>query len=305
MKGRPPANLPASIHQHLLNLRDQTGADFNQLLTRYTLERLLYRLSQSPYADQFILKGALLFATWTRHFHRPTQDLDLLGQGDASAENVQAVFRHICQTEVEPDGLVFDPDSITIQQIKEGQTYESQRVHLLAHLGQANIQVQIDIGYGDVVTPVVQKVNYPALLHLSAPQVNAYPPETVVAEKLQAMVALGMQNSRMKDFYDLWLMARDLSFDGEVLVEAIRATFDRRKTNIPDDTPTALSEAFASEGNKTTQWQAFLNRSGLEDAPTALSATLDSLRMFILPPLHAASSRATYEKSWQPGGPWL
>ena len=304
MKGRPTANLPASIHQHLLNLRDQTGADFNQLLTRYTLERLLYRLSQSPYADQFILKGALLFATWTRHFHRPTQDLDLLGHGDASAENVQAIFQHICQTEVEPDGLIFDPDSITIQQIREGQTNESQRVHLLAHLGQAKIQVQIDIGYGDVVTPVVQRITYPALLHFPAPQINAYPPETVVAEKLQAMVALGMQNSRMKDFYDLWLMAHDLSFDGEILVEAIRATFDRRKTSIPDDTPTALGEDFASEGNKATQWQAFLSRSGLEDAPAALSATLDFLRTFLLPPLHAASSSATYKKSWQPGGPW-
>jgi predicted nucleotidyltransferase component of viral defense system len=212
MKGRPTTNLPASIHQQLLNVRNETGEDFNQLLTRYTLERLLYRLSKSDYADQFILKGALLFMTWTRRFHRPTQDLDLLGYGDSSAENVQTLFEQICQTEVDPDGLIFDPDSITVQHIREGQIYESQRVHLMAHLGNAKIQVQIDIGYGDVITPVVQIVDYPVLLHFPLPRIRAYPPETVVAEKLQATVALGMQNSRMKDFYDLWSMARDMSF---------------------------------------------------------------------------------------------
>lgn len=305
MTSQGPANLPASIHQHLLNLRDRTGEDFNLLLKRFALERLLYRLSKSRYTDQFVLKGALLFATWIQQFHRPTQDLDLLGYGDASAESLRTIFQQLCRTEVEPDGLIFDTEDITVREIREGQAYESQRLQLTAYLGNARIPVQVDIGFGDVVTPAVQIVDYPVLLHFPAPRIRAYPPETVIAEKLQAIVSLGMQNSRMKDFYDLWLMARDLPFAGETLVEAIKATFERRNTEIPDDLPIALSDEFTQQESKAIQWKAFLRRSGLKDAPGTLSATFELLRPFLTPLLYAASRSETYQKSWKYSGPWM
>ena len=305
MTGRNPSNIPASIHQRLLNLRDESGENFNLLLTQYVLERLLYRLSKSQYADQFILKGALLFVAWTRHFHRPTRDLDLLGYGDASSERIRSLFQHICETEGAPDGLIFDPESITVREIRENQEYESQRVHLTAHLGNARVQVQIDLGFGDVVTPAAQIIHYPTLFDFPEPRIRAYPPETVIAEKLQAMVALGIQNSRMKDFYDLWLMAHKLSFDGATLVEAIRATFNRRKTKIPDDTPIAFSDVFVKEKNKAIQWQAFLRRNGLEDASGELSEITKFLHSFLMPPLLAASRGEPFRKSWKNSGHWL
>lgn len=258
-----PANLAASVRQRLLNLSVTRREDPNLTLTRYALERLLYRLAQSEYVGQFILKGAMLFALWTKSEHRPTRDLDLLGFGEASGESLTAVFHELCGVEVEPDGLEFDPDSIRVTEIREGQSYQGQRVKLNARLGNANIPVQVDIGFGDVVTPAAQPIDYPTLLDLPAPRIRAYPPETVVAEKLQALVDLGMQNSRMKDFYDLWSIARQFSFEGQTLVAAVRAAFERRATTLPKTVPTGLSEEFSTDEQKNTQWRAFLERTQL------------------------------------------
>lgn len=242
-----PANLAASVRQRLLNLSITQREDPHLTLTRYALERLLYRLAQSQYAGQFILKGAMLFVLWTKSAHRPTRDLDLLGFGEASGERLTAVFQEMCGVVVEPDGLEFDPDSIRVAEIREGQSYQGQRVKLIARLGNANIPAQVDIGFGDVVTPEAQAIDYPTLLNLPAPRIRAYPPETVVAEKLQALVDLGMQNSRMKDFYDLWIIARQFSFEGPTMVAAVRATFERRATTLPKTVPTGLSEEFATD----------------------------------------------------------
>ena len=246
----------------------------------------------------------MLFVALTGKSHRVTRDLDFLGYGDASAEHIAQVFRQISTTSVEPDGMVFDPKGITVQAIREDQVYESQRVCLMARLDTAVFPITIDIGFGDVVTPDVKFVAFPSLLDFPEPQVLAYPPETVVAEKFQALVYLGMRNSRMKDFYDLYLMARTFSFEGSVLIEAIRATFARRETNLPKDRPVALRAQFAEDPLKQTQWKGFLNRSGLSDAPMKLLTVIETLNTFLIPLLSAAEEGGEYNQVWRDGGPW-
>ena len=299
-----PVNLPASIRQRLLNLSIKRNEDPNLTLTRYALERLLYRLAHSEYAGQFILKGAMLFAVWMESAHRPTRDLDLLGFGDASNERLMGIFQRLCGVEVEPDGLAFDAQSMRITEIREGQGYPGQRVKLIGMLGTARIPVQIDVGFGDAVTPQAIEIDYPTLLELPAPRIRAYPPETVVAEKLQAMVALGMQNSRMRDFYDLWIIARQFSFDGASLAAAVQATFNRRQTDIPKTVPTALSDEFSTDEHKIRQWNAFLARSQLEESPIELSRVIDELRIFLMPVVNSVVIAEDFNRSWEKGGPW-
>ena len=305
MSKTQPTNVAASVRQRLLNLSRDKGEDFNFVLTQYALERFLYRLANSEYADRFVLKGAMLFAAWSDRSHRPTRDLDLLGYGDASEQQLITSFQQICQAEVEPDGLEFDAKSIRVTEIREDQEYDGQRVQLVARLEKAQIHLQIDIGFGDAVTPEAEEIDYPTLLDFPAPRIWAYPRETVVAEKLQAMIALGMPNTRMKDFYDVWMIAMHFSFDGTTLVRAITATFDRRKTKIPNEVPTALGDEFATDRDKVTQWKAFLQRSRLEGAAVDLSQVVDELRAFLIPPLFAAANSEAFNQSWTDGGPWL
>ena len=304
MSKAQPANLPASVRQRLLNLSRERGEDFNLILSQYAVERLLYRLSVSEHAALFVLKGAMLFFVWTGRPYRPTRDLDLLGYGDPSPEHLAEVFRQICQTKVEPDGMEFDAASLQVTDIREDQAYEGQRVRLMAYLAKAEITVQVDIGFGDVVTPYAEETEYPVMLDFQRPRLRAYPRETFVAEKLQTIVVLGMPNSRMKDFYDLWTMARFFSFAGSSLVDALRATFHRRGTTLPDEIPTGLSEEFATDKDKNTQWGAFLMRSDLGDAETELPQVIDELRAFLLAPLFAAAREDIFERSWAEGGPW-
>lgn len=299
-----PTNLAASVRQRLLNLSVSNGEDPNLTLTRYAMERLLYRLTRSEHSEQFILKGAMLFALWTESPHRPTRDLDLLGFGEASNERLREIFQRVCEVDVEPDGLKFDHTSVRSADIREGQTYQGQRVKLVGLLGKARIPLQIDIGFGDAVTPDAHEIDYPTSLDLPAPRIRAYPPETVVAEKLQAIVALGMQNSRMKDFYDLWIIARQFSFDGPMLVTAIRATFERRHTDLPKGVPTGLSDEFATDEQKLTQWTAFLTRSHLAESDSGLRHVVNELRGFLLPVLAAAENDGYFDHRWQNGGPW-
>lgn len=304
MTRSPPVNLPASLRQRLLNLSVHRGEDPNLTLTRYALERLLYRLARSEYGGQFILKGAMLFAVWMDAPYRPTRDLDLLGFGEVSHARVSKIFQQLCAVTVEPDGLIFDADSVRVTEIREGQVYPGRRVKLVGQLGTARIPVQIDVGFGDAVTPEAMEIDYPTLLDLPAPRLRAYPPETVVAEKLEAMVTLGMQNSRLRDFYDLWLIARQFSFEGATLVAAVAATFKRRRTDIPGAVPTGLSEEFATDAHKRTQWKAFLMRSHLEQANIELSSVIDALRIFLMPVLDAAANDRNFDHSWVNGGPW-
>jgi hypothetical protein len=305
MSGKSANNLVASIRQRLLNISKERNEDPNLVFIRYAVERLLYRITRSKQSGQFILKGAMLLATWTGRPHRPTKDLDLLGFGDSSSERIQKIFHDICEVEVEPDGLEFSTESIQVTEIREGLEYPGQRVKLEARLGNARINVQIDIGFGDTVVPKAIEIEYPTLLNMPAPHIHAYPPETVVAEKFQSMVSLGMLNSRMKDYYDLRIMAKEFQFDGNTMVKAIKATFNRRNTDIPTETPVALTEEFFSNQEKNTQWQAFLRRSKLENTSVELSQVINELCKFLLPPTLAISNNIDFNQMWADGGPWV
>lgn len=300
----PGRNLAQSVHHRLLNKAREQREDFNLILIRYAMERFLYRLGRSRHKDRFILKGAMLFATWTDQPHRPTRDLDLLGIGDSSDAALRQVFGEIARTPVEPDGLEFDDGSINISEIRETQEYPGKRIGLRGRLGNARLDLQIDVGFGDAVTPEPAEIDYPALLDSPSPRVRAYPCETVIAEKLQALVAFGMAISRMKDFYDIWMLSKQFPFDGVSLSTAVRATFERRGTAIPAGVPTALTDEFAADGTKQTQWTAFLRRNALIDAPPDLSSIVRDLREFLLEPLHAAARSEPLAESWKPGGPW-
>jgi predicted nucleotidyltransferase component of viral defense system len=299
-----PLNMAGSVRQRLLNIIRETGEDANLVWSRYAAERLLYRLSVSDFAGDFVLKGAMLFMVWSGEPHRPTVDMDLLGYCEDSNEHIGDIFRRVCGADVEPDGLVFEPNTIRVTAIRGNQEYRGRRVNLTAFLGKARIPVQVDIGFGDVVTPRAQKVTYPTLLEFPAPRIRGCPQETVVAEKLQAMVALGIANSRMKDFYDLRVLARRFKFDGVTLVRAIRATFERRKTLVPTDPPLALTEEFGSDRSKLIQWNAFVRKSGLETGAVELPELLAELREFLLPLLRAVSGQGHSPGHWPAGGPW-
>jgi hypothetical protein len=279
-----PKNLAASVKARLQNVAARRGEDFNLLLLRYGIERLLYRLSQSPYAGQFLLKGAMLFVVWDERTHRPTRDLDLLGFGPSEKEDLVKVFQEVTAIAVVGDGLVFDAGSIHAEQIREDNLYGGVRVRLLAKLGPAEVSVQIDVAVGDVVTPGPEIAMFPALLDFPAPQVRTYPVYTVVAEKFEAMVTLGIANTRMKDFYDVWFLMRRFQLDGSTLREAITATFARRRTAMPT-WPEPLSEAFAHDPGKQTQWAAFIRRNSLSGLPGRFADVVVAVREFLAPVL--------------------
>lgn len=257
-------NLPASIRTRLKQHADATRQDFNLTLTRYGLERLLYRLSVSRYADRYLLKGALLFSLWYDQPHRPTRDVDLLGFGPDDVETAVAAFREISQIAVE-DGIVFDPASVTGAVIRKEAGYGGVRIDLRATLDGARVALQVDIGFGDAVTPAPEPVRYPVLLDdLPVPQLRAYPKFTVVAEKLHAICLLGMANSRMKDYFDLWVLLTEEELASTELCRAVEATFVRRKLEMPADLPRGLSNTFAQDPAKQRQWAAFLKKNGLD-----------------------------------------
>lgn len=258
------ANRAASIRARLKQHTDTAKQDFNLTLTRYGLERLLYRLSISDHAPNFLLKGALLFQLWYGQPHRPTRDADLLGFGPDDVPTLVGVFQSICRIAVD-DGIVFDPASVAGTVIRKDAGYGGVRIDLRGTLDGARLALQIDIGFGDAVTPAAQPVTYPTLLEdVPAPTLRAYPKATVVAEKLHAVTILGMTNSRMKDFFDLWVLLHDDALDDAELRSAIEATFARRQTAMPTAQPIGLSDAFAEDATKQVQWRAFLKKNRLD-----------------------------------------
>ncbi len=300
-------NIAASVRQRLLNASRARREDFQVTLMRYALERLLYRLSKSAHHDQFIIKGAMLFSAWNEVPHRPTRDLDLLSFGASDIPRLEGMFREIVSTEVEPDGLEFFSESVRGGRIKEDQDYEGVRISIQARLEQARLSLQIDIGFGDAVTPAPEEIEYPTLLTDSpAPRLRAYSRFSVVAEKFQAMVMLGIVNTRMKDFFDVWTLARSFDFDGRVLCQAMKMTFERRETKVPSTTPLALTPEFYEDQTKQSQWGAFLKRSQLAAQSTTLDEVAAVLRDFLLPPALAVAkgnsfdARWTYTTGWQP-----
>jgi len=243
---RSPKNIAASVRQRLLDKARETGRTFSELLQYFAMERFLYRLSKSPYANNFVLKGALMLTVWEAPLTRPTLDIDLLGRIDNSIETIVDVTREICRQEVEADGLAFDIATIETERIAEDADYEGIRVRFRGSLGTARVVMQLDIGFGDVVIPSPKPMNYPTLLDLPAPHLRGYSRESTIAEKFEAMVKLGTLNSRMKDFFDLWLMSCQFDFDGATLAEAISKTFSTRRTPILAE-PLALTNAFAED----------------------------------------------------------
>lgn len=301
-----PRNVAASVRQRLKNLATKLGEDFQSLLTRYALERLLYRLSQSQYRDTFILKGALLFSIWSDEPHRATRDMDLLGYGDNTLSHLEQVWRHICQILVDSDGLEFKEDTVKSLRLKEDQEYSGVRINLRAFLAgtRTRVELQIDIGFGDAVIPTPPYLELPTILDFPAFRLRTYPRETVVAEKFQAMVMLGMANSRMKDFYDLWFLAMKFEFEGETLCQAIEATFSRRRTPLPKETPLALTPEFFESQAKQTQWKAFLSKGKLETDRSTFSEVIAILQNFLMPPCRAIAEGETFSKIWRPAGHW-
>jgi predicted nucleotidyltransferase component of viral defense system len=300
----PPKDLGASVRARLLRLARERGEDFQLVLTRYANERLLFRLAASERGKRFVLKGAALFTLWTGKSHRATRDLDLLGFGDPGEDHVREVFAEVLTLEVADDGVRFDLDSLSVGPIREQQEYGGVRVEMLARVTAAKVRLQVDVGFGDAITPEATIVEFPPLLDFPAPRLRAYPRETVVAEKLEAMVQLGIANSRMKDFYDVSVLARDFEFDGQLLARAIRATFDRRRTPLPTAMPVALTPTFANDPTKKTQWAGFVRKAGVSDAGT-LADTVAAVSAFVEEPLRATVSETSPVRWWRAGRPWV
>jgi predicted nucleotidyltransferase component of viral defense system len=298
-----PQNVAASVRQKLLNRARELREDFQLVLTRYALERLLFRLSQSEHANNFVLKGAFLFLIWTAQPYRPTRDLDLLGFGESSTEILTAIFKQLCRNNHD-DGLIFVADSISAEEIRDDSEYDGVRVTLITRLGEAEIPLQIDIGFGDVVVPQPTQGSFPTILDMPAPQLLIYSRESVVAEKYEAMVRLGIANSRMKDFYDVWILTREFDFEGVTICNAIQKTFEKRRAALPESTPLALSREFSQDTSKRNQWQAFSGRIRLRIPADDLESVVHEIHSFLIPPTKALVQGKQFKLHWPAGGPW-
>lgn len=305
-------NKAASIRQKLLNLSRERGESFDFVLQQYAIQRLLYRLSVSEYHDQFLLKGAMLFSVWTGDLHRPTKDIDLLGFGSNDIDVLVNDFKIICATEAD-DGLIFDIESIQGVLIKEDSLYQGVRVTGFAHLEKAKIGLQVDIGFGDAVTPNARLAIIPSFLDSPAPIMKIYPVYTVIAEKFHAMVSLGLFNSRIKDFYDIWMIAihglqegdcllggdalDGTALNGTLLVSAIRSTFNRRNTVMSTEMLSVFTAEFMQDKNKHRQWNAFLNKNRIV-SDQSFENIQQGLRRFLEPAYQAAALGAEYPFKW-------
>ena len=287
-------NMGASVRGRLLNLSRETGQNYNLLLTRYALERLLYRMTQTSHKDRFVLKGAMLITTWFDDPYRPTRDIDLLGFGDPEPEAMLDIFREICAVELD-DGVEFDHDALRVTANREELAYGGLRLQTNALIGGARLRIIVDIGFGDAIEPGLEPLELPVLLDQPAPKLRAYARETVVAEKFQAMVMIGQANTRLKDYYDLWVLSQSHALEEERLARAIAATFQRRGTQIPTEIPDGLKPAFYDDEAKIAQWRAFVADVAVD--PGDLAAVAKALANFLMP---AAQAAAALRKSETP-----
>jgi Nucleotidyl transferase AbiEii toxin, Type IV TA system len=285
-------DIVASVHARLANRANNLGRPFQELLEYYGMERFLYRLSRSAHADRFVLKGALMLRVWDAPLARPTRDIDLLGRMDNAPENLARVAREVCDVEVEKDGLVFKASTVAAVRIKEDADYEGVRIRFQGLLGKAKM-----------VVPAPAEISYPTLLDFPGPQLMGYRRESVVAEKFEAMVKLGTLNSRMKDFYDIWLMSRHFDFDGPLLERALKATFEHRKTAM-DPSPVALTRAFSETTAPANLWKAFLRRNRFAHVPEHFGDVVTSLAEFLSPVARSTLAGEIFAKKWKPPGPW-
>ena len=296
-------DVAASVRQRLLNEAHASGRPFNELLQYFAMERFLYRLSESPHGERFVLKGALMFAAWVGPRSRSTKDIDLLGYVANDVERVMDVVRDICGQEVQSDGLAFDPASVSGERIAEQAEYEGVRVLFQGLLGTARLSMQVDVGFGDAVVPGPVTTEYPTILGLPAPRLRGYTRESVIAEKFHTMARFGLLNSRMRDFFDVWTLSRQFGFEGQVLAVAVQQTFARRGLEIPAR-PVALTMEFAEDVSKARLWRAFLRKSRLRDAPEELVPVIDTIAGFLGPLAASLHEGRAFERQWSPPGPW-
>lgn len=302
-KEKQIVNLAASIHQRLLNQARAKKRPFKDFLQRYAVERFLYRLSRSSHADKFILKGGLMLYAWGGAITRTTKDIDFLGYAKNDTGILEDIVKEVCDTPVEPDGMTYDRSTVKAEEIVKDADYHGIRIVFRAYLGKADNAMQIDIGFGDTVSPAPTLVSIPPLLDLPGPELKGYTMESTIAEKFHAMVKHRELNSRMKDFYDIWLLSHLYDFEGEKLAEAIRATFGRRDTEI-DASPSVFTPAFAEESRKQTQWRAFLSNAAVSDAPSVFPEVIASIRAFLKPVVEALAGSDPFRKTWPAAGPW-
>lgn len=300
---KPLRNVGASVRERLLLLARSTGQTNGDLLDRYCIERFLHRLSCSRHRDRFVLKGAMLLIAWgDGATQRITRDADLLGFGDSSIEEVRKAFSEICRVEVPDDGVQFDVESIVADSIRSQKEYAGVRIHLLATLAGASVRVQVDVGFGDAVKPT--ELVYPSLLDLPRPRLRSYTREAAIAEKFEALTTLGMANTRMKDYFDLWHLSRTFEFEGDELVDAVRATFERRRTPIPKDVPLGLGAEFCGDSSKQKQWMAFWKKAVRREPVPGLQEVATAIVDFLIPVAASVQSDSGFKMSWSPGGPW-
>jgi predicted nucleotidyltransferase component of viral defense system len=301
VKSKPPRDRAASVRQRLLNLAKERGDEFNFVLLRYGLERLLFRLGQSSYAGTFVLKGAMLFPLWSGSPHRATKDMDLLGSGPPDITRFVEIFREVAAADAD-DGVRFLPDTVAGVAIREEAIYDGIRITLEGRLGVARMPLQVDVGFGDAVTPSPVETSYPVLLaDMPNPRLRVYARETAIAEKVEAMVTLGFGNSRMKDFFDIWYLARTFEFDEATLGAAIRATFVRRQTTLPKETPVALTSTFAEDPAKGAQWRAFIGRTRPVGIAPGLREVVEVLVSLLKPLFAGDGGDSASARSWRPG----
>lgn len=300
----PTSNVGQSVFARLLNIAKQSGETHQYLLTRYAIERLLYRLSVSEYRDQFILKGGILLQAWQGQNHRTTRDVDFLGIGTSKIDEVRQIFKAICLTSVPDDGVQFLTDQLKGQEIMEHKRYAGIRITLIAQIHSAKQTIQVDIGFGDIITPTREKLDYPTYLNMPTPQLWVYPTYTVIAEKFETMISLGIINSRLKDFYDIWLMMRLFDFDGVVLQQAIQNTFDRRNSQLPSETPSIFTPAFYSEASRVVQWDNFIKRDVVNqvDDEIAFHEVILAIQSFIMPIVQATQQGQPFGANWSHTG---
>jgi hypothetical protein len=294
-------NMAASVRQRLLNLARERKEDFGLVLTKYGLERVLYRISQSKHREVFILKGALLFELWTEQRYRPTRDADFLAKGENSPERFAEIFKAICEMKVEDDGLRFDAASISAERITEDADYEGIRIKFIGSLENSRIPIQIDLGFGDVITPAPVETELPSLLDGPKANLLTYPRETVVAEKFEAMVSLGLANSRMKDLHDVRSLAHDFEFEGGSLSNAIKKTFARRETALPTETILVFTAEFFDDADKKKQWAAFCNKNRNYVPEISLAQVCGDIATFLLPVVHGLNGQGPIPKKWERG----
>lgn len=297
-------DLPASVHARLKNLAKQSGRTFQELFYYYAMERFLYRLFSSQYSNNFILKGGLMFKGWKIPLRRPTRDIDVQVNKKDSIENLVKIVENIFAQDFEPDGMWFDPDSVRGESIINEVEFQGIRIHFIGYLGKASIHLHLDVSFANVITPAEIEVEYPSLLNFPSFDIRGYPHETTISEKFESMVNLGSINDRMKDFFDIWLLSQHLDIQGTTLSEAIRATFNNRKTHLPTSMPIALTSEFAIL--RQNDWERFLKRSELiiPEYPS-LEEVITVLREFLWPVVQALINNETYMKTWNAGGSWV